>query len=103
MDVINTAMALNYLGADVESALLTLSATSPTLDARVRSHLFFDMRIPRIICILDKHLFVDRSRDYPSVRIRNAIVEILRFVDGESVKTYLLNTFPEYDLKVLYG
>lgn len=102
MTAAHTAAALNYLGADVETALLELSAIAPTLHAKVREHLFFDLRLPKILCLQGKEIYVDRSIDYPQVRFHNAIAELLPYVDNATIVEYLHSKFPSYDLGELY-
>lgn len=100
----NLAAALVSLGADVETALLELVATSPALDAKVRNCLFAHETLPKLRHFLsrmdDGHLFVHSPQSRP-VCAMHAVDQVTRILDDSDCVAYLRARFPEYNLEEL--
>lgn len=104
IDARNLAAALTTLGADVESALLDLTANAPSLDAPVRKALFAHNELPTLRFIADRRSvglhFIDR-RMTREVCIMHATDLLTRYFDDSAIVNYLVSTFPTYNLENL--
>lgn len=101
----NLAGALSYLGADVESALLAITKTSPNLDRKVRATLYAHNQIPRLRYIKSRHtdgLILVGSPMAKYTCAMHAVDLITQVIDDGKIVTYLKAKFPEYNLKELY-
>lgn len=104
IDARNLAAALAYMGADVESALLEISAASPSLDAKVRAALFHHEEPAKLRYISDRN----RTNAY-FVHVQHprwtcaahAADQITRVLDDGAVVQYLQARFADYHPEVL--
>lgn len=101
----NLAGALSYLGADVESALLAVTATSPNLDRKVRATLYAHNEKPKLRYIKSRHtdglVFTGPFMARYTCTM-HAVDLITQVLDDAKIVQYLKAKFPEYDIKELY-
>lgn len=95
----NLGAALAYLGADVESALLELTVTSPQLDAKVRRALFHTAEPAKLRSIKDRsspglHFVLIEHPRWSCVM--HAIDFVTQVIDDASIISYLVTKFSEY-------
>lgn len=100
----NLAAALVSLGADVETALLELVATSPALDAKVRAALYHHEELPKLRHFVsrmdDGHLFIHMPQSRP-VCVMHAVDRVTQVLDDSDCVAYLQAQFPEYRIEEL--
>lgn len=101
----NLAGALSYLGADVESALLEITKTSPNLDRKVRATLYAHCEKPKLRYIKSRHtdglVFTGPFMARYTCAM-HAVDLITQVIGDDKIVMYLKAKFPEYNLKELY-
>lgn len=100
----NLAAILGHMGADVESAFLELTATTPSLDARMRLALYPHQQLPKLRYIESKRFIGYSVSEYNCPRtvcLMHAADTLGLALDDEEIVQFLKAKFSEYNWKEL--
>lgn len=92
------------MGADIESALLALVSTSPTLNQKVRAALFAHTQLPCLRLITDRReqgLHFIHNPTTKHICAMHAVDQISQAISDEAVVKYLQAKFSNYNVEIL--